>query len=61
MGKVYLGDGAYAEFDGYAIVLTTSNGLHTTNTIVLEPVVMDSLIEFYMKYTSPKESPHGTT
>lgn len=37
--KLYLGDGVYAEFDGYAIVLTTENGIATTNRIVLEPEV----------------------
>jgi len=25
--KTYLGDGAYAEFDGFAIVFTTENGI----------------------------------
>lgn len=30
-GKTYLGDGAFAHFDGYHIVLTTSDGIRTTN------------------------------
>lgn len=44
--KVYLGDGAYAEFDGYALVLTTENGISVTNTIVLEPEVYGELVRF---------------
>jgi hypothetical protein len=42
--KHYLGDGAYVEFDGYAIVLTTSNGIVDTNRIVLEPEVLAALL-----------------
>ena len=44
--KSYLGDGAYAEFDGYHIVLTTSNGIQDTNTIALEPEVFHKLVEY---------------
>jgi hypothetical protein len=44
--KTYLGDGCYAEFDGYAITLTTENGVRTTNTIVLEPSVYEALTKF---------------
>lgn len=39
MDKEYLGDGVYAHFDGYQIWLTTTNGIHMTNSIALEPVV----------------------
>ena len=44
--KTYLGDGAYAEFQGYCVELTTSNGIDTTNTIVLEPLHVTALIRF---------------
>jgi hypothetical protein len=45
----YLGDGVYAEFDeyDYDIVLTTNEGYGPTNTIVLEPEVVEALI-FYV-------------
>jgi hypothetical protein len=43
MKKMYLGDSVYAYFDGYAIVLTTENGYGPSNTIVLEPEVMQAL------------------
>jgi hypothetical protein len=38
--KVYLGDGVYAEYDGYNVILTTENGISITNRIVLEPEVI---------------------
>jgi hypothetical protein len=37
--KRYLGDGAYVEFDGYYILLTTEDGISTTNTVALDPDV----------------------
>ena len=40
--KIYLGDGAYAEWRGEAVKLTTNNGLEDTNTIILEPEVLDA-------------------
>jgi len=47
--KVYLGDGAYARFDGYALILTTEDGVETTNEIVLEPQVVMGLFAFVEK------------
>jgi hypothetical protein len=44
--KMYLGDGVYVEFDGYSLVLTTENGIETTNRIVLEPEVYSNLVEY---------------
>lgn len=49
--KAYIGDGVYVAFDGYSLILTAEDGVRATNTIYLEPVVMDSLIEYYMKRT----------
>lgn len=42
--KAYLGDSVYAEWSGEMVKLTTDNGLGPTNTIFLEPEVMDALI-----------------
>ncbi len=39
--KEYLGDGAYVDFNGFAIILTTEDGIDTTNTVVLEPGELD--------------------
>ena len=44
--KEYLGDGVYAEFVCWYIVLTTADGLETTNTIYLEPDVLRALFKF---------------
>ena len=35
--KTYLGDGAYVDFDGFNLILTTDDGVRDTNIIVLEP------------------------
>ena len=35
--KEYIGDGVYAASDGFALILTTENGVAVTNTVVLEP------------------------
>lgn len=60
--KRYLGDGAYVEFDGFQIVLTTENGISVTNTVALEPQVWVSLQRFAndleeWKRTFVKEKP----
>jgi hypothetical protein len=47
--KEYLGDGVYAAFDGFGIVLTTENGLSTQNVIVLEPEVIAKLEAYIAK------------
>jgi hypothetical protein len=46
MSKQYLGDGVYVDFDGYALVLTTEDGIKETNRIVLEPSVYNSLKDY---------------
>ncbi len=48
--KAYLGDGAYAESDGYAVILTTSNGLGDTNTIYLESDALLALLLFVRQH-----------
>jgi hypothetical protein len=46
--KRYIGDGAYANFDGYSVILTTENGVEEYNKIFLEPNVLLQL-EDYVK------------
>lgn len=46
MNKVYLGDGAYVEHDGYGLVLTTEDGVRVLNRVYLEPEVYDSLVRY---------------
>jgi hypothetical protein len=47
-GQEYIGDGVYASFDGYAVWLQTQreDGRHW---LVLEPAVMRSLNDFYLR------------
>lgn len=42
----YLGDGAYAEFTGYSIIVYTSNGITRENEVHLERREMETLIAF---------------
>jgi hypothetical protein len=51
MSKVYLGDSVYAMKEDDGITLTTENGLpgDPSNTIFLEPEVLDALFEFDRK------------
>ena len=44
--KAYIGDGAFVEFDGFAVVLSTEDGEQTTNRIVLEPDTLNALLEW---------------
>ncbi len=44
--KRYIGDAVYVDYDGYHIVLTTSDGLRNTNTIYLEPGVWNQLSDW---------------
>ena len=44
--KKYLGDGCYAEWDGSNCWLYTSDGVHITNEICLEPSVLRELLRF---------------
>lgn len=38
--RAYLGDAVYVKFDGYAVELTTEDGIAVTNRVVLEPEVL---------------------
>lgn len=44
--KAYLGDAVHAQFDGYHVVLTTSDGICVTNKIYLEPAVIGKFCEY---------------
>ena len=53
MSKRYIGDGVYVDFDGYALVLTTEDGLRETNRIVLEPTVYSALARYVERLSTP--------
>ena len=45
----YLGDGVYAEYDGYGIELKANEYENPTDTIYLEFEVIEALIRYYNK------------
>jgi len=47
----YLGDGVYAQFDGYAVSLMV-NDHRNEPVVVLEPSVLEALNDFYNKAVS---------
>lgn len=51
--KQYLGDGVYADYDGYMLILTTEDGENILNTIYLEPEVYVALTR-YVEYLRQK-------
>jgi hypothetical protein len=59
MDDIYLGDGVYASFDGFGIVLDL-RGQDNTTRIVLEPQVFEALIEYGNKHLQRTESDHQT-
>lgn len=55
--KAYLGDGVYVDHDHYHVVLTTEDGISVTNTIYLEPPVLEAFLVYVtgLKETSDTE------
>ena len=49
--KTYLGDGCYVDFDGFALWLTTEDGISVTNTVCLEPEVYSALVKYVARLT----------
>lgn len=45
----YLGDGLYAEYDGWQVRLYASNGVHATNQVFLEPGVLAAFQRYVAK------------
>lgn len=59
MPKDYLGDSVYADItDDGGIVLTTENGIEASNTIFLEPSVLDALERYLARLRVCKQR-HG--
>lgn len=54
--KSYLGDSVYVAFDGYALELTTENGLGPTNRIYLEPEVWAALEAYVRRLKAATEA-----
>ena len=56
MEKEYLGDGVYVVNEHGMLVLTTEDGIRTTNTICLEQQVYQALVAYVGRL-----NPEGTT
>lgn len=54
--KEYLGDGAYINFDGYQIILTAENGIRATDTVALEPEVLERFLRYVERLKEYKDS-----
>jgi hypothetical protein len=46
LDKTYLGDGVYASYSMGDVILTTENGVSTTNKIVLDAGVVEHLLAY---------------
>lgn len=57
--KRYIGDGVYADFDGYALVLTTENGIQVDNRIVVEGEVWTALVDYVKDLRAAEVKPQG--
>ncbi len=56
--KEYLGDGLFVDFDGYQIVLTAEDGVRATNTVYLEPRVLEAFINYVKELKGKHKRQH---
>lgn len=49
----YLGDGLYADFDGFNVVLSAENGEYSHDTVYLEPCVFGSFKRWHASKIAP--------
>ena len=58
--KTYIGDSVYVDWDGYHVVLTTSDGVYDSNEILLEEAVMNNLLKYYEKIRKDNAAGSGS-
>lgn len=56
--KEYLGDAVYADFNGYHVILTTTDGISVTNRIYLEPSVVAAFDRYIKKLDAEAADGH---
>ena len=56
--KRYLGDGAYVDFDGFALWLTAEDGSRVTDRICLEPEVWQALLNYVQSLSAAITARH---
>lgn len=44
--KHYLGDGLYAAFDGYHVVVTAEDGVRVTSAVYFDPLALKKFLRF---------------
>ena len=54
--RAYLGDGLYADYDGFQIRLWASDGVTMTNEVFLDPYVLQNLIIFAERLRAEQEA-----
>lgn len=60
MSKQYLGDAVCAEYDQFGdLKLTTEDGYSTTNVIILEPQVIEALLDYIHNNNPVVKSMHN--
>ena len=55
--KEYLGDGVYVEYDGHHLVLSTHDGISTTNTVCLDGCVLKAFDRYRTTLASFAKAP----
>lgn len=53
----YLGDGLYASYDGYELVLKANSHISPTDTVYLEPAVWEALKKFVERAKTAMATP----
>ena len=51
--RAYLGDGLYADFDGFQIVLSAENGIRAHDTVYLDERVLESFLRWHATKIAP--------
>jgi hypothetical protein len=51
-GPTFLGDGLYAQFDGWQIELYATDGTRKTNSVFLELSVLEQFLQFVQQLRS---------
>lgn len=54
-GAVYLGDGLFVSFDGWKFELYASDGTRKTDSVFLEPAVLEAFLLYVQKIKGDKQ------
>jgi hypothetical protein len=57
--RQYLGDGVYAEHDGYQVWLSITDGITTSDLIALDPDVFAALLRYRDRVFAPQPARTG--